>query len=83
MSGIIVKPYEGRSFWGFIFDTDVRTDSSTKSDGWSNTGVIAGVAAVLVLLLALILVALYIHSHAAAPRLHFIQVSIECERHLP
>nr|XP_040047821.1 plexin domain-containing protein 1-like isoform X1 [Gasterosteus aculeatus aculeatus] len=58
-----------------VFQTgkDVRTDSSTKSDGWANTGVIAGVAAVLVLLLALILVALYIHSHAAAPRLHFIQ----------
>ncbi|KAM8846039.1 plexin domain-containing protein 1-like isoform 3-T3 [Spinachia spinachia] len=53
---------------------DVRTDSSTKSVGWTNTGVIAGIAAVLVLLLALILVALCINYHptAAAP-LHFIQ----------
>ncbi|XP_041672942.1 plexin domain-containing protein 1-like isoform X2 [Cheilinus undulatus] len=48
-----------------IFKTgnDVRTDSSTKSDVLTNTGVIAGIAAALMLLLALILVALYINCH--------------------
>ncbi|KAL6103166.1 plxdc1 [Pungitius sinensis] len=59
-----------------IFKTgkDVRTDSSTKSDEWTKTGVIAAIAAVLVLLLALILVALYINYHpTAATPLHFIQ----------
>lgn len=52
---------------------DVRTDSSTKSEGWANTGVIAGIAAALVLLLALILVALYINSHPTAASLYLIQ----------
>ncbi|KAA8585392.1 plexin domain-containing protein 1 isoform X1 [Etheostoma spectabile] len=59
-----------------IFKTgnDVRTDSSTKSDGLANTGVIAGIAAALVLLLALILVALYINYHpTAASPLYLIQ----------
>uniref|UniRef100_A0A8C2Z7Q6 Plexin domain containing 1 n=1 Tax=Cyclopterus lumpus TaxID=8103 RepID=A0A8C2Z7Q6_CYCLU len=54
--------------------TDVRTDSSTKSEGLANTGVIAGIAAALVLLLALILVALYINYHpTAASPLYLIQ----------
>ncbi|XP_034396343.1 plexin domain-containing protein 1-like isoform X1 [Cyclopterus lumpus] len=53
---------------------DVRTDSSTKSEGLANTGVIAGIAAALVLLLALILVALYINYHpTAASPLYLIQ----------
>uniref|UniRef100_A0A3Q3N928 Plexin domain containing 1 n=1 Tax=Mastacembelus armatus TaxID=205130 RepID=A0A3Q3N928_9TELE len=54
--------------------TDVKTDSSTKSEGLANTGVIAGIAAALVLILALILIALYInyHSNAASP-LYLIQ----------
>ncbi|XP_039679668.1 plexin domain-containing protein 1-like isoform X3 [Perca fluviatilis] len=59
-----------------IFKTgnDVRTDSSTKTDGLANTGVIAGIAAALVLLLALILVALYINYHpTAASPLYLIQ----------
>ncbi|KAI3359620.1 hypothetical protein L3Q82_014002 [Scortum barcoo] len=59
-----------------IFKTgsDVKTDSSTKSDGLANTGVIAGIAAALVLLLALILVALYINYHpTAASPLYLIQ----------
>ncbi|XP_026181116.1 plexin domain-containing protein 1-like [Mastacembelus armatus] len=53
---------------------DVKTDSSTKSEGLANTGVIAGIAAALVLILALILIALYInyHSNAASP-LYLIQ----------
>ncbi|XP_010738741.2 plexin domain-containing protein 1 [Larimichthys crocea] len=51
-----------------VFKTgnDVRTDSSTKTDGLANTGVIAGIAAALVLLLALILVAVYINYHPTA-----------------
>ncbi|KAM6905440.1 plexin domain-containing protein 1-like isoform 2-T2 [Xenentodon cancila] len=44
-----------------------NTDSSAKSERFSNPGVIAGVAAVLVLLLALTLVALYIQCHPTAP----------------
>uniref|UniRef100_A0A8C9YLU0 Plexin domain containing 1 n=1 Tax=Sander lucioperca TaxID=283035 RepID=A0A8C9YLU0_SANLU len=55
-------------------DSYVRTDSSTKSDGLANTGVIAGIAAALVLLLALTLVALYINYHpTAASPLYLIQ----------
>ncbi|CAK6961203.1 plexin domain-containing protein 1-like [Scomber scombrus] len=51
-----------------IFNTgsDVKTDSTTKTEGLANTGVIAGVAAALVLLLALIVVALYINYHPTA-----------------
>ncbi|XP_074512371.1 plexin domain-containing protein 1-like isoform X1 [Sebastes fasciatus] len=59
-----------------IFKTgnDVRTDSSTNSDGLANTGVIAGIAVALVLLLALLLVALYINYHpTAASPLYLIQ----------
>ncbi|KAK9535317.1 hypothetical protein VZT92_007704 [Zoarces viviparus] len=59
-----------------IFKTgnDVRTDSSTKNEGWAHSGVIAGIAAALVLLLALILVALYINYHpTAASPLYLIQ----------
>ncbi|CAN9505438.1 unnamed protein product [Ophioblennius macclurei] len=59
-----------------IFKTgsDVKTDSSTKSEGLANIGVVAGIAAALVLILALVLVALYINFHpAAASPLYFIQ----------
>ncbi|XP_059204288.1 plexin domain-containing protein 1-like isoform X2 [Centropristis striata] len=59
-----------------IFKTgnDVWTDSSTKTEGMANTGVIAGIAAALVLLLALILVALYINYHpTGASPLYLIQ----------
>ncbi|XP_035808024.2 plexin domain-containing protein 1-like isoform X1 [Amphiprion ocellaris] len=59
-----------------IFKTggDVKTDSSNKSEGLANTGVIAGITAALVLLLALVLVALYINCHpAAASPLYLIQ----------
>ncbi|XP_035035813.2 plexin domain-containing protein 1 [Hippoglossus stenolepis] len=53
---------------------DVKPDSSTWSDAFPNTGVIAGLAAALVLLLALILVALYINCHpAVASPLYLIQ----------
>uniref|UniRef100_A0A3P9D8A6 Plexin domain containing 1 n=1 Tax=Maylandia zebra TaxID=106582 RepID=A0A3P9D8A6_9CICH len=45
---------------------DVKTDSSTKSVGFANTGLIAGLASALVLLLALILVSLYISYHPSA-----------------
>ncbi|KAK2833130.1 hypothetical protein Q5P01_017019 [Channa striata] len=45
---------------------DVKTDSSTESEGLANIGVIGGIAAALVLLLALILVALYINYHPTA-----------------
>uniref|UniRef100_A0A669FCH6 Plexin domain containing 1 n=1 Tax=Oreochromis niloticus TaxID=8128 RepID=A0A669FCH6_ORENI len=45
---------------------DVKTDSSTKSVGLANTGVIAGLASALVLLLALILVSLYVSYHPSA-----------------
>uniref|UniRef100_A0A8D3BNU7 Plexin domain containing 1 n=1 Tax=Scophthalmus maximus TaxID=52904 RepID=A0A8D3BNU7_SCOMX len=57
-----------------IFDTDVKTDSSTQGEGFANTGAIAGIAAALVLLLALILVPLYItwHPTVASP-LYLIQ----------
>ncbi|XP_047426972.1 plexin domain-containing protein 1-like [Mugil cephalus] len=44
----------------------VKTDSSTKSEGLANTGVIAGVATALLLLLALIVVALYTNYHPTA-----------------
>uniref|UniRef100_A0A4W6FKT1 Plexin domain containing 1 n=1 Tax=Lates calcarifer TaxID=8187 RepID=A0A4W6FKT1_LATCA len=59
-----------------IFKTgnDVKTDSSTKSVGFANTGVIAGIAAALMLLLALVLVALYINYHpTVASPLYLIQ----------
>lgn len=56
----------------------MKTDSTTKTSGLANTGVIAGVAAALVLLLALIVVALYINYHpTAASPLYLIQVSTE------
>uniref|UniRef100_A0A4W6FI07 Plexin domain containing 1 n=1 Tax=Lates calcarifer TaxID=8187 RepID=A0A4W6FI07_LATCA len=51
-----------------------ETDSSTKSVGFANTGVIAGIAAALMLLLALVLVALYINYHpTVASPLYLIQ----------
>uniref|UniRef100_A0A4W6FI19 Plexin domain containing 1 n=1 Tax=Lates calcarifer TaxID=8187 RepID=A0A4W6FI19_LATCA len=54
--------------------TNVKTDSSTKSVGFANTGVIAGIAAALMLLLALVLVALYINYHpTVASPLYLIQ----------
>ncbi|XP_042249512.1 plexin domain-containing protein 1-like isoform X1 [Thunnus albacares] len=59
-----------------IFKTgsDVKTDSSTTSEGLANSGVIAGIAAALVLLLALTVVALYINYHpTAASPLYLIQ----------
>uniref|UniRef100_A0A3Q0RLN7 Plexin domain containing 1 n=1 Tax=Amphilophus citrinellus TaxID=61819 RepID=A0A3Q0RLN7_AMPCI len=53
---------------------DYSRDSSSKSAGLANTGVIAGIAAALVLLLALILVALYINYHpSTASPLYLIQ----------
>uniref|UniRef100_A0AAQ6ANC0 Plexin domain containing 1 n=1 Tax=Amphiprion ocellaris TaxID=80972 RepID=A0AAQ6ANC0_AMPOC len=53
---------------------DYSRDSSNKSEGLANTGVIAGITAALVLLLALVLVALYINCHpAAASPLYLIQ----------
>ncbi|XP_036943488.1 plexin domain-containing protein 1-like isoform X1 [Acanthopagrus latus] len=64
-----------------IFNTgnDVKTDSSTKTGGFANTGVIAGIAAALVLLLALILLALYINYHTTAPSpLYLIQRRKSC-----
>uniref|UniRef100_A0A8C4HGU1 Plexin domain containing 1 n=1 Tax=Dicentrarchus labrax TaxID=13489 RepID=A0A8C4HGU1_DICLA len=65
---------KGYNYGGFIFKTDVKADSSTKSEGLANTGVIAGIAAALVLLLALILVALYINYHpTTASPLYLIQ----------
>uniref|UniRef100_A0A3Q3QI05 PSI domain-containing protein n=1 Tax=Monopterus albus TaxID=43700 RepID=A0A3Q3QI05_MONAL len=55
-------------------NNDVKTDSSTKSEGLVNTGVIAGIAAALLLLLALVLVALYINYHpTTASPLYIIQ----------
>ncbi|XP_030592046.1 plexin domain-containing protein 1-like [Archocentrus centrarchus] len=58
----------------FKSGSDVKTDSSSKSAGLANTGVIAGIAAALVLLLALILVALYINYHpSTASPLYLIQ----------
>lgn len=61
-----------------IFNTDVKTDSSTRSKGLANIGVIAGIAAALLLLLALILVALYINYHpSAVSPLYLTQVSIK------
>uniref|UniRef100_A0A3Q3ELE7 Plexin domain containing 1 n=1 Tax=Labrus bergylta TaxID=56723 RepID=A0A3Q3ELE7_9LABR len=66
--------YEWLQLWGFLSNTDVRTDSSTKSHVLANTGLIAGIAAALVLLLALILLALYINYHpTAASPLYLIQ----------
>uniref|UniRef100_A0A671W1G2 Plexin domain containing 1 n=1 Tax=Sparus aurata TaxID=8175 RepID=A0A671W1G2_SPAAU len=57
----------------------VKTDSSTKTGGLANTGVIAGIAAALVLLLALILLALYINYHTTAPSpLYLIQRRKSC-----
>ncbi|XP_068193913.1 plexin domain-containing protein 1-like isoform X2 [Antennarius striatus] len=54
--------------------SDVKSDSSTGSDGLASTGVIAGIAAALVLLVALVLVALYINYHpSAASPLYLIQ----------
>ncbi|XP_061761436.1 plexin domain-containing protein 1-like isoform X1 [Nerophis ophidion] len=51
---------------------DEKLESTTgSSDGWANTGVLAGVASALVLLLALMLVALYIHCHPTAA--YFVQ----------
>lgn len=60
----------------FVFQAEVTTDSSSKSNTFGSTGVIVGVAAALVLLFALILVALYIsnHSRCVSP-LYLIQVS--------
>uniref|UniRef100_A0A665UA42 Plexin domain-containing protein 1-like n=1 Tax=Echeneis naucrates TaxID=173247 RepID=A0A665UA42_ECHNA len=56
-------------------ESDGETDSSTKSEGLANTGVIAGIAAALILLLALILVALYINNHPTVTSpLYLIQV---------
>ncbi|XP_034047130.1 plexin domain-containing protein 1-like [Thalassophryne amazonica] len=53
---------------------DVKTESSAQSDGWLNTGLIAGVSAALVLVLALILLALYINNHhSAASPLYVLQ----------
>ncbi|KAG7504911.1 hypothetical protein JOB18_019350 [Solea senegalensis] len=59
------KGCEGDDDTKYIFKTsnDVKTDSSVKSEGFVNTGVIAGLAVALALLLALILVALYINCH--------------------
>ncbi|CAG5897350.1 unnamed protein product [Menidia menidia] len=54
--------------------SDVKTDSSSATKGWSDIGVVAGIAAALVLLLGLILVALYIHcSPTATSSLYLIQ----------
>ncbi|XP_041829103.1 plexin domain-containing protein 1-like isoform X2 [Melanotaenia boesemani] len=50
----------------FKTENDVKTDSSTKRTGMSNTGVIVGIASTLVLLLALLLVALCINCNATA-----------------
>ncbi|XP_037545177.1 plexin domain-containing protein 1-like [Nematolebias whitei] len=52
---------------------DVKTGSSMKTRRFSNTAVVAGIAAALVLLLALVLVAVFIHCHPAASPLHLIQ----------
>ncbi|XP_037834610.1 plexin domain-containing protein 1-like isoform X2 [Kryptolebias marmoratus] len=54
----------------FRTDSDVKTESSMKSKGFSNTPVVAGIAAALLLLLALILVAVCIHFHPAASPLY-------------
>uniref|UniRef100_A0A1A8I8S5 Plexin domain containing 1 n=2 Tax=Nothobranchius kuhntae TaxID=321403 RepID=A0A1A8I8S5_NOTKU len=50
---------------------DVKSGSSVKNKGWSNTAVISGVAAALVFL-ALILAALCVHCHPTAGPLHLI-----------
>ncbi|KAM9392066.1 plexin domain-containing protein 1-like [Pholidichthys leucotaenia] len=56
------------------FVSDVKTDSTTSSEGLANIGVIAGLAAALILVLAVMLVALCINHHpAAASPLYLIQ----------
>lgn len=66
-----------------MLNPDVKTDSSTRSEGLANMGVIAGIAAALVLLLALICVALYINYHpTASSPLYLIQVSTKYTLHL-
>ncbi|XP_029945831.1 plexin domain-containing protein 1-like [Salarias fasciatus] len=58
----------------FKTGSNVKTDSSTKSEGLANSAVVAGIAAALVLILALVLVALYINFHpTAASPLYLIQ----------
>lgn len=66
----------------FILAADVKTNPSTETEGLTNTGVIAGIAAALVLLLVLTLVALYINYHpSVASPLYLMQVSTEYSQH--